>query len=76
MKIDEFITKTGTKVPEFAKALNVSKATAYRWLDGSRFPNRKKLQEIYKLTEGKVTPNDLILQNEVKPNVIQRIFGG
>ena len=40
MKIDEFITKTGTKVPEFAKALTVSKATAYRWLDGARFPNR------------------------------------
>tara|TARA_Y100001963_G_scaffold156936_1_gene251783 strand:- start:1681 stop:1869 length:189 start_codon:yes stop_codon:yes gene_type:complete len=61
MTLDQYLTAVNTSKKELAKQLKVSEQTVFRWCDGSRHPDRKAMQKIYRITRGMVTPNDLVL---------------
>lgn len=61
MKLKDYLEATATRVADFAEAISVTQPTIYRWIGGSRHPNRMQMLAIFRATKGAVTPNDLVL---------------
>ena len=77
MQLGEYFKSKKISVLDFAAELNVSKPTVYRWLDGTRYPNRERMIEIYKLTNKLVEPNDMVLQDDApKKKTLLNFLGG
>lgn len=62
MKLKDYIEATATRVADFAEAISVTTPTIYRWINGTRHPNRSQMLAIFRATRGAVTPNDLVLE--------------
>lgn len=58
MKLDTFIEKTGPKL--LARKLRVDPSTVSNWRRRRSFPRPKKLMQIFVLSEGKVTYEEMI----------------
>ena len=58
MQLSEWISECGISQVEVASGLGVDQSTISRLL--SRVPSPALMKRIYDLTEGRVTPNDLI----------------
>jgi len=61
MKLQLYIEKTNLTKSQFAELANIKAPSLSRWLNGSRTPSPEMMLKIYKITKGKVTPNDFIL---------------
>ncbi len=68
MRLQKWMDETGTSGRALAKALAVSCATISRFKTGTSYPSPEQAQEIFRITKGRVTPNDMFL----KPAKTQR----
>jgi predicted transcriptional regulator len=59
MLLRDYLEQTKKSKTDFANELGVSPAAVSRWVSGDRFP-RQYLQEIARVTKGKVTANDFV----------------
>jgi DNA-binding transcriptional regulator YdaS (Cro superfamily) len=66
MKLKDYFAVSGEAVTDFAARVRVTATTVWRWLSGTRHPNRAQMQAIHKATRGAVTPNDLVLDEVAK----------
>lgn len=60
MTFEDYLTESGVTIAELAARMGCSVQTLYKYRNGTRFPHRKAQQQIFHLTEGKVTPNDWV----------------
>lgn len=58
MKLAAWLEKTDTKDNEFARRIDVSRVTLFRFKTGRRIPDQKKMEKIHTETGGEVAPND------------------
>lgn len=58
MKLASYLENTGTSDAEFARLIGVERQAVHRYKSGSRFPEKKILSEIYRVTGGQVDAND------------------
>ena len=59
MKLNEYLTQNDLSPGEFAEMLGEKPPiTVYRYLDGSRIPNKETMCKIASLTGYQVMPND------------------
>lgn len=63
MKLDVWMRLSGTTVKELAEALDVSYSTAYRWKMGLMIPEAPGMRQIFRLSDGAVRPDDLVLND-------------
>lgn len=61
MKLNDYVELAGITASELAAMVGVTYPTAWRWLHGTRQPNREQMRSIFHATKGAVTPNDLVL---------------
>lgn len=61
MTLKDFMGATNQSTKDMARALGVTPPTVWRWLAGTRHPNREQMLAIHRVTKGAVTPNDLVL---------------
>jgi len=59
--LKDYLAVTQTSARQLAETLRVTGPTVWRWLAGTRHPNRDQMRSIYRATKGAVTPNDLVL---------------
>ena len=57
MKLKDYIEKNGLSVQKFADSIGVDRTTVLRYFYG-RKPNEDTMLKIYKITNGKIQPND------------------
>ena len=60
MQLRDYLQRHGLTQAEFAKRIGVEKLAVYRYLAGSRFPNKRVMQRITDETKGKVTASDFM----------------
>ena len=60
MPLAEWIRAQGCTQRSVARRLGVSPSTLSRLLKGERSPSASLMRRVYELTEGKVTPTDLV----------------
>ena len=65
MQLSEWISECGISQVEVASGLGVDQSTISRLLSRARVPSPALMKRIYDLTEGRVTPNDLIGLNDL-----------
>ncbi|MGM4891233.1 helix-turn-helix domain-containing protein [Tardiphaga sp. 839_C3_N1_4] len=58
MKLDAWLSTTGTPDNEFARRIGVSRVTLFRFKTGRRVPDRSTMEKISAETRGDVAPND------------------
>lgn len=58
MKLAAWLEHTGTPDNVFARRIEVSKVTLYRFKTGLRVPDREAMARIVAATDGEVQPND------------------
>ena len=58
MELKEFLQTEDVAVPAFAEEMGVRPWTIYRYIRKERKPTEEQMAKIYKLTNGKVAPND------------------
>jgi DNA-binding transcriptional regulator YdaS (Cro superfamily) len=61
MKLRDYFDLSGEAVTDFAARLPATATSVWRWLAGTRHPNRDQMRAIHRETRGAVTPNDLVL---------------
>ena len=59
MKLDEWFEMSAMPKTVFARRIGVNPGTVYHWVNGTSFPRYEQIVKIEKLTEHKVTCNDL-----------------
>jgi transcriptional regulator with XRE-family HTH domain len=55
MKLKEYLSASGKTHAEFAKEIEVSPQSLYRYINGERIPDREVMPRITKATENQVT---------------------
>jgi len=60
MTLKEYAAKQNLKQSDLAKLLGVSCASVSLYFDGKRTPSAKMMNQIYKVTKGQVTANDIL----------------
>jgi transcriptional regulator with XRE-family HTH domain len=58
MKLRDYIDKHNLTLTDFAVQIGVGYYTLQRYLNGTRYPGPCEFAAIYKVTHGKVQPND------------------
>jgi transcriptional regulator with XRE-family HTH domain len=58
-KLKDYLDKHDIPVADFAAAINVHVATAYRYVNGRRIPDPEVLLRIVEWSDRELTPNDL-----------------
>lgn len=58
MRLRQYLDEHSISIAEFAGQIGVSVQSVYRYVDGDRLPERRIMEQIKAVTEGKVTPND------------------
>ncbi len=58
MKLKAYLKKKGMKPLDFARVINVSEMSIYRWMNGTNIPQTKTIESIDRATNGKVKPKD------------------
>ena len=70
MKLKVWLDKTPITVVQLSKTLNKSPATIYRWINGTRSPDKRSMKKLYEISKGQVDPNSIIL--DVQPSILKR----
>ena len=60
MTLAEFLTERGLSQAAFGAEIGVSGASISRWIGGQRAPSASQVRKIKKLTNGRVTADDLL----------------
>ncbi|MEP1613939.1 MAG: hypothetical protein ABJL72_18710 [Roseobacter sp.] len=60
MKLNEFLTSSGTSMGSFGRTVGATTATISRIADGTVVPRKGLMKRIHLVTGGLVTPNDLV----------------
>jgi hypothetical protein len=60
MKLNDFLGSENISMGTFAKTVGTTTATISRVADGTVVPRRGLMERIYVVTQGLVTPNDLV----------------
>ena len=60
MKLKDYLTLSNITSREFSKKINVNEISISRYLNESRFPNKKIFKKIYDFTNGMVTSDDFL----------------
>lgn len=60
MGIKEYLALKAQSVSSFAEEIGCSPQTVYKYMYGTRFPNREMQRQIFQATQGLVTPNDWV----------------
>ena len=58
MKLEEYMKKSGLKIGDFAREIDVTNMAVHNWISEKRTPNQVMMQKIVSITKGEVTPND------------------
>lgn len=58
MTLQDYLTKSGTKRSELARALGVSAVSIHRYLKLGAIPPAPTMLKIFEVTDGQVAPND------------------
>ncbi len=59
MQLSDYLKNNEIKVVDFARQIEVSKDTVYKWLSGKRRPqDDESMQSVFEATKGEVTAND------------------
>jgi len=59
MELGHFLEKHSITCEQFASEIGAShRATIYRWINGTRMPNKEFMPKIVSATGGKVQPQD------------------
>lgn len=66
MQLQAWLERQTISPAEFARSMNVARATVSRWLSGERRPRAAWLRAINKATAGKVRPEDWPRANGAK----------
>ena len=66
-KLKAYLSENSIPVAAFADAIGVNVRTAYRYVDGERFPGREIMARICEWSGGKVQPNDFFRLPESHP---------
>ena len=61
MRLEEWLIETGTTQGKLARELEITQTAISRYVSGARMPRAEHMVEIYRITEGDVTPNDFVL---------------
>ena len=64
MKLKDYLTLSNITSREFSKKINVNEISISRYLNESRFPNKKILKKIYDFTNGMVTSDDFLNRDQ------------
>lgn len=67
MKLHKFLTQNNISMGKFAKSVGTTTATISRIADGSVVPRKALMERIFVVTDGNVTPNDLVDLVQLKP---------
>ena len=62
MRLQEWMDKENKGILWLMGQLDVSSFAIKKWIAGQRTPRQSMQQAIFKLTDGKVSPNDWILE--------------
>ena len=57
-KLQRFLQDREISVAAFADGINVHLATAYKYINGGRIPDREVMPRIVEWSGGELTPND------------------
>ena len=60
MTLAEYLKTENLRPEDFGKSIQVSAASVYRYIDGTRMPRVDTLRLIVEATGGKVSPNDFV----------------
>jgi predicted transcriptional regulator len=60
MKLADFLSQRAMSQTEFANSVGVTTASISRYISGDRLPSAAVMRKIREVTEGKVTPDDLV----------------
>lgn len=60
MRLNDYLTKSGMTKSTFATQIGTTVATVSRISDGLVVPRRELLRRIHEVTNGQVTPNDVV----------------
>lgn len=63
MKLKEYLNLANKDEKQAAIELNVTQPALNRWITGARKPCKKSLNDIYRWSNGAVTPNDFYLNS-------------
>lgn len=58
MKLKQYLQKESITYSNFANLMKVHERTVFAWIKGIRFPGRKNMRKIEKVTQGNVTYRD------------------
>lgn len=61
MRLAAWLTDSGTARNEFARKIGVTPGYVTQLCDGVVWPSRKVVEEIQRVTAGKVTANDFVM---------------
>ena len=60
MKLAIYLQTKNMSDAEFGRLIDTGRQTVWRYKTGERFPTNRMLVKIFKVTGGKVTPNDFM----------------
>jgi transcriptional regulator with XRE-family HTH domain len=58
MTLNEYMAEHGLSEKALAEALKVSRVSVNRWRNRERFPSKRSLEGLYRVTDGAVTAAD------------------
>lgn len=67
MTLEQYLSEHKLTQQEFAEQIGITQSRVSRILSGSRGMPDRLLQRIYEVTNGDVTPNDLIIGAQTEP---------
>lgn len=71
MKLADWMTKTGTTIPQLAEGTGEGVETCRLWVKGKRTPRKEAMSKLFAFTDGKVSANDFFdIPNEPAPTEV------
>ncbi len=58
MKLADWMTETGTTIPQLAEGTGEGVETCRLWVKGKRTPRKEAMVKLFAFTDGKVSAND------------------
>jgi|14BtaG_2_1085337.scaffolds.fasta_scaffold115749_2 predicted transcriptional regulator len=66
MPLEEWMALTATTQGQLARHLGICQTAVSRYLSGQRIPRPSVMLDIYEVSDGDVSPNDLVLGRTIK----------
>ncbi len=66
MPLEEWMALTATSQGQLARHLGITQTAISRYLSGQRIPRPSVMLDIYEVSDGDVSPDDLVLGQTIK----------